>query len=1286
MPRPLLPYLNGGEPILAEQLNTMLEELDRIVALALDDHCLPFLLGTRRDLTLERLRPYFASLVPTYYANQSTYLTNTAFFGSGPQPISGYWGTWQYDHAQFEAALAAAVAYTGPTLPRYDAGPNKWAVINPLPASYWTTQGRTKTGSDRDLLAKSLETHQWTFTPPGGDPELYWVQESFVIGNPTSTVGTNATPSLPQRKYAFQQVDILLEGFNSTLRIPAKWNKNNRWRFNNCDRHPTTVEFLRADGTVIHSLVVPAQGSKCVRRDSPEGTYTNGFRYFQKSLYGDPRFWSHPTTDVVANPNLLVRFIKRVLAGEPEATTFLSSQAGVTYNQICAPTVMLDPHVRAPLTGAAAALYGAVTDATKVGDVLFHKGEFLDVRTDPGTGAVTSTTITFNGCDALMTVNGLSVEENGDDLRMRSSEAGVQHDFIAKSTNLFCTGVGSFLLHPVIDGSAWFTLDRHMAFHDLSSVELATPVSKTLTYNAVTAGGGLGAVVSRTITRQDWKLVPADRAVACPLRHRHTLGEVKALRGTPNNPQNAQSSWSSSVALTSSGFCLYTTQTIPLTHPLVSQFSAPNGASGSEAALSYYLTLPVIPVLSDNLNGFAYARHHIQKDGTNLVIKRATVFTGYGWPDVDAWDYVGFLTPIRNRVYTDRPLLPLGLPYSGDHPDFVIGVNNTDGYDLKCSLGAFAPVESEIAILSPWNAAPSSPNSTIPGTLTNNTALMGALKNHLVPGYWNAPTGVPSVPTNRLRAIADRVFYAATAADTELDGACYAHTLGGEGDALDFKRFWRMGMDHEHLNNLIALVNSIDRIYPLDWCRHGVIQNGTDQTVRYRLQPNQRGILDELMTGRPADGNPWPYWTALGASGQAAYIAANAQFTGVRPAGQYASCQGYELDPVYLAASYAGIPIKTVADLPDGFAAQKIVKRRTAKVRLDFSSTYNDTITKTLGVGTGIQYLYLHTISNIQPFNITATSIGEADLATAVRPDLEAITKYFWVASSDVQAYAEAHGYKFAFPRAGVGLSLQTFTAAVSGLGIVASDFVFSYQFGQVLRVQDLVRISPSNNQARLDGLDPGLAYFTLPTPLVSSATSAETIDLKFIQFVPGSTWIAGNDGTRIQKQEMDWADQMRVGPLTMTALFDRPNGYVEVHPEWDDGVGTPVTLTVQRDDFTLAMQPFRFALNIDEVYRRMNWAGLYPTARNPADYTTDLICRDPLVAVAASGSYPNGTAVIETDIPWFKFTSDFSLSSADAAKARASFGTAVLPFTAEATGAKRVQLFADFTRSSAAT
>jgi len=571
-----------------EKMNALIEPLDAKTTLALDGHSIFFLLQEDRGTALARFAPYLGPVVS---------------WCSGSQPIGGYWGTWSYDHSIFTNAVAASVLYSGALTDQANATA-KYVRINPLPASYFTAIGRVKAAEQR-LLKFSLEAHQRDY-----NGQQFWIGETYSAVS--DTAGANATPVGIERIRNLEQVELRFEGGPNVLNFPFRWNKFHKFRIHKLDAGNLTLNFLSSTGTIAHTVVVPGYGSRCVRRvknNAGEYDYVDGYNYFQKFIAGDIRFYQATNAagfgDSTINPGGIIPFVNFVLAGQSY------KYDGVNPSRFAAPTVLLDPRVRAPLPPGYETLYGDVTnDATKLGDGLHHRGQVIDVQTTFGDpNHVVLTRPSFTGYGNLGNMPGFTFRTVGNDLQVKSSDGNAQHvhDFISLSTNFLCTGDSSFITSPVRDASTFSNIDRHMPSTIVHNKFDLTNTPASLNYTLVTAGGNLGAV--QTVTIQRAALSPsANYPVSGLLPHVDTVATAKSKLTVPT----ANCSFSStSMKLTSSSLVLEMIQTIPLSAPLSIGADVP--VYGHDEVAEYnlidQLTKNVIAPLSSDL------RQHIEYDG-----------------------------------------------------------------------------------------------------------------------------------------------------------------------------------------------------------------------------------------------------------------------------------------------------------------------------------------------------------------------------------------------------------------------------------------------------------------------------------------------------------------------------------------------------------------------------------------------------------------------------------------------------------------------------------------------
>ncbi|HWN95564.1 MAG TPA: hypothetical protein VNT99_11060, partial [Methylomirabilota bacterium] len=1153
-------------------------------------------------------------------------------------PISGYWGTWSYNHSLFQSAVAATALLPDPNFGSHvvqnDA--QKWVRLAPIAASYFTALGQQRYddvhhgASDlHTLLQFSLEAHRKHVTDADDEDAQYWVWECSTAG---SSDPFNALPFLLQRRLALDQAELVFEGYyGGDFTVPVEWNKYDRFRIHNLDDAALTVRFADVETPFIaHIVTVPARGSLCVRRDMSGAfpLWTTGFNYFQRFISGDPRFYQHQSANNLVNPSIVIPFVNRLLAGTP----YLFN--GVTHHQVCAPTVLLDPQVRAPLPAAYDALYGdPANDGTALGDCLHHRGTIQEVNYGAAIPA-TAVALSFTGYAALADV--VAVQASGDDLQIKSL---LGRDLLALSTNLFCTaaktqgdgqGVGNHIVTPIIDGSAWFTLDRHMPYSGIAPVtEQIT--TQSVSYNAVGAGGSLGPAVDVAMEVRRLYLDPdLDAGLGLPgkcrlLPHTDTVGSVKTMNGLSNRlsatPGGASTFSSTEFRLTSSGAVLVTTQTIPLDAP----FIAP--AAGVAAAFDdAYAQFRLADALAANvLAPFSSAqRLHLSLSDDNLVVKRTIVFTGYGWPNTDLDRWTGVLTPRTTRTYSDCPTRGGANPVALGHPDFSEGGNGelTSGEVVRYNGDGAAFVATAIKVLSPFNGPNNYLNGTI-GMLTNNDVLLGALKGMSTVGYWNA---------HRTTFFQNLIL-----ARNNFDGSDSRNQVN-TGLAGGMYRFWRMEMAIEHYNNLAAKVNSMERYKPLNWIDHGVIQNGSDQTMRYRLRPNTDGIFNS---------------------------APPSQLKELRPASQYCSFPFDEGDENYLVAQYAGLAIRTITDLPNDFSTRRnTVARGTT---LDYSVTAQ--IVGDVVTFVSAPRIYRH------DFTVAITSATAAIFATEefptvlLKPELHSgnIPKFLWLDLATMEAYAAERGYRFLFAAAGVGLSLEVFETdafTIHPPASFAGAIVEAVPFGESVPPVPLATVLSS--------------HYTYPggNPFNPFANPFSfKIQSRFLEFVPGEDWLAGGGFTPIDAVEAFPPEEtFTIGKGTDSAGVQQyvRLGMVEFPPAW---ATNPVVFSA----------PIFFVeIELPEPLRRRRFihsgipaefCPISPTARDPAAYTGNLVCAPEDVLIVQRGG-PNVRTQL---VPTRQFAPAGLVSgSADGITALYYHGSRMIPL--DDTPAHRALLWADFT------
>ncbi len=1268
---PNVTYRLTGELITAEQMNELFAELDRKAALALDDHSILYLIGEDCATTLLALDPY---LGPRFIWNNGTdnicgyfsLSSSGVVFDSGTY-VPGT-SAWSYNHSLFADAVVSAVPFTHVGFPV--AIPEaKVLHIDPLGNEYWSQRGRFKNAFDPSVFDHSLEAHRKLYTNGDADPELYWIGETRQVAA-ALWVRQNY-----ERIRNYAQAELMFEGVTA-LDFEHNWNKYNFFRIHNINTAPFTIRFkkkdgafstiTKLDGTTAESLSVPAHSSKCIRRyltsgsytDNPVYAYVEGYKYFQKFRSGDPRFYQQgghqaQGSNNIFNPSIVIPFVNRLLAGNylPQNT------------RIAIPTVLLDPHVKAPLPLGYEDKFGVPTeDDTILGNLLHHKGKML---VQPNTNTGPSTSFTWPGYGAPTPSQMLS-RTVGDEMEVKSATADTY--LLAIGTNLLYAPA-NFITNALTLPDGYTRLPRAMPLSNFyKDFELIDATAHSVTFNAVNPDGSLGAAT--TVTSAPKQIAGSET---------HSLASIVAWRDTVEavkNTLDVDSFTSTALVLTSSGLVLNTTQTIPLNAPLT---YARNPDGSIVAVVDNYLfknlSLPCIRILTPTLVEADSATlfgnpvlASITLEGTNLIIKRSVVFTNYGFPDTDNWLYTGFFSPRDTRIYTDRTD---SRTVKTPHPDFSEGIQNQNGEEIvyKNDVGF---IETDISILSPWNAANYLPTPSVPSNNfdSGRYQMIGLLADHY---------------------------------QENLD--LYQRTRGSTSTGL----FVRMGMIVEMFNNLAAKVNSMVRYQPLNFLDHAIFKTGLIQLVRQRFfRSNERGI--------------WTHGGLQGIYSEDYALHQMQQYTGLRPSDQYCSFGPKQnevvatnafIDQVNAQCTALGIPIRTQDDFPQwekldtkqlgiGFTASPPASQIAVATDTIESTSVNPIVDP--NYFWDVIYAHKLTFNGAPPVGL---DVVLTETQTPCRSDLSALAGYKWVKISDIKTAAEARGYKFIHAQWGVRFDLEVVQAEYLTFSVLSPLQLLGPGDELVVGAEpNAIGISEGwlTNYQATPGVPgpppPAELYPPFPTATALSiitATVAGGLSARFVEFLPATAgeWIAGCDqigsaprdrriGVNVQPIEtFDFGYSASVRFVFGLGAINWMGGYVgpapsDFHSGGNDGLGSVRMSATARVTAGLT----------NDKFKKVSWAKdsaiSVVAMRNPADYASTGIGSDPqetvliteetpTPVVVKSASIPDNTQVMSSPTPSFDF--DVSVSEADFVR----YGVVILPCTINPTGAQRVQLLSNF-------
>lgn len=401
---------------------------------------------------------------------------NTFFFTSGPAyysmragaPVRG--GT-QYDVIPYEHSVFTNTASALTVVSQDD---NKRIVTtSAVPVSAWNAMGYA-TAQPTPFFDRSLQAHKLNG---------YYIQ----------------TGEWPEKKFDYALAEIIIEG-PTAITIRREWDKYKFFRFHNLTPATCTVTF---DGDA--SFTIAPYGCKCYRRSGVGGIYTAGFNYFFPFAAGDPRTFradfSPHVANNVANPSLLFDVVAQL------QTTSLRAWWQVTPQFDDA-------------TADYAALYGDPNnDATKLGDVLHHRGKVIVARTSGG--VTTFTDVQFDGYSSIVSVfaaAGVTVSENAaGDLQFLATDPAVTTDLIAIGTNLF---------KRQNNVPAFVSVNTAYAVESLSLNASFAPNFASLSSASYTVTEGVPVLASGTA----YYLASGSPTPAAPLHaHSTTVGQLKQL-------------------------------------------------------------------------------------------------------------------------------------------------------------------------------------------------------------------------------------------------------------------------------------------------------------------------------------------------------------------------------------------------------------------------------------------------------------------------------------------------------------------------------------------------------------------------------------------------------------------------------------------------------------------------------------------------------------------------------------------------------------------------------------
>lgn len=450
---PAIPYLSPGDTIDHEKWNTLFEELDRKLSLALDDHSLCFWYQKTDGAEEPQPRRQWNKFLSQrfFFLGEETRFSAEIFAGTTDVwgrryvPFSSNFGGWvdgvssdyfAYWHAPFEGAVASTPFSTA--VPNGD--PTMKIVRLQEPAlEYYETANRaayhglTKEfgHSAPNLFDFSLEQHKVSVA---GFPDKFAI-----------ICGDSENPEFIHRD---AQPELVFDGLTE-FDFPAHYNKYNFFRVHNLGLEDLTLSFKGSNGETVFTLEVPALGSRCVRRDDVDSGYLEGFNHFQKYKAGDGRFYNgsiagfHGAFGAFLDEEIYFYGIHRFRSAcnnvvNPQIIFYLIDEG----KKSGAFQWFLDAERfwnAAPLYCGEGKPFPAIGDDVLLGDLVHHAGKLK--LADTFEGATTFTDINFTGyanIEADFAAAGITVTVNSlGNLALTAEDDEHIRDIITISTNLF---------------------------------------------------------------------------------------------------------------------------------------------------------------------------------------------------------------------------------------------------------------------------------------------------------------------------------------------------------------------------------------------------------------------------------------------------------------------------------------------------------------------------------------------------------------------------------------------------------------------------------------------------------------------------------------------------------------------------------------------------------------------------------------------------------------------------------------------------------------------------------
>ena len=285
------------------------------------------------------------------------------------------------------------------TIPNaYDQSTYDTAANNATISTYSSDGYAHVAGSSTPNLTRSLKAHTRT-----NNGQEYYIWEY--------------TEPAPEKKWEYAVAEIIIGMQSGTsFSMPDTYQKYSCWRIHNLTDRNYTI-YCGGFSNPHTTFTIPAYGQRCVRRipsnnpaDAP--TFHYDYKYFFKCLSGDPRFLFFDSfegsiaqtmrANNITNPSYIYNLFEFVgMDFSPLELVNLTGDRNERYHQ----RIYFNPTTKNDIGSemANAGYFPAITDSTKIADLVYHKGKIGYRKKDTSSSPLEVGEIDFDGWSSFAT-------------------------------------------------------------------------------------------------------------------------------------------------------------------------------------------------------------------------------------------------------------------------------------------------------------------------------------------------------------------------------------------------------------------------------------------------------------------------------------------------------------------------------------------------------------------------------------------------------------------------------------------------------------------------------------------------------------------------------------------------------------------------------------------------------------------------------------------------------------------------------------------------------------------